>query len=261
MHLLVSEVLAVVDRSSARIKMSLVERYRRSHRYRKWKLAILEFFLIVSIPGAVAGCIWLSGSDGLTQASASAFYLSVPCIIYGAISQDSQFLTPRFARVTITRSDREIVITVPGLRWVLFPGPLMVAVAAVLVVTFAEPELLSRWGDGSVVMRALCFLGLVLMLPFSRSRSSMWIRRRAVDGNVVIGPLNATYKIDPVESIRFGVPGGVRGDGYVDRRWFGGAPRRGSFAPPIELAVLNNAYASVEVSDVSEIADVEVGVG
>lgn len=241
--------------------MSLVERYRMSHRYRKRKLAILEVLLILSIPVSIAGCIWLSGSDGMTQASVSIVYLSVPCIIYGAVSQDSQFLTPRFARVSVEKSDREISIVVPGWRWILFPGPLIMAMAALIAVTFAQPDLLSRWGDGSVVMRVLCCAGLVTLLPFVRSRGNARIRRRAVEGEIVIGPLNATYKVDPIESIRFGVPAGVQGDGYIDRRWFGGAPRRGTYSPPIELAVLNNAYTLVEISDVSELAGVEVGVG
>lgn len=242
--------------------MKIAERYQHSHQYRKGKLAVLEVILIVSVPAAVAACIYLSGTGLGTRTALCSIYASIPAILYGYISIHSQFLTPSFARLRVSRSGDRLMIHSPRFRWVILIGPWIVVASGMLALTFSEPDAMSRWGDRPAFIQFFSGAAIVLLLPFARSRFTVSVGNRVAEGTVVWGPMDSSFRTDPIESLEVGVQSGIKGQGYIERRWFGSSRgRRAEFNPSLDLVVLNNAYVPLRLSDISDISGIDAKVG
>lgn len=242
--------------------MRIRDRYRLSHQYRKGSLAILEVGLIVTLLAAVVACVFLSGDRLVTAIPLCAIYAAVPAAIYGYISINSQFVTPRFARLQVLKSKDRLVVRSPRLRWVITLGPWLVIMSAIFVLTFVESAAMSRWGDRPTFIQVVSGIAVLLLIPFARSRQTVIISSRVAEGVVFWGPMEASYRTDPIESLEIGVQSGIRGKGSIERKWFGSrSGRRSEFNPALDLIVLNNAYSPLTLSDITIIAGVEAKVG
>lgn len=241
--------------------MGIVERYRRSHRYRKRRLAFLEIALIGSLPASVAACVLLSGGGLATQIALCLIYLSIPFAIYGYILIHSQFWVPYFARLRVSKSRDRLVLESPRLRWLILLGPWLLIVSAIFALTFLEPESMSRGADRPIFIRLFAGLSVILLLSFARSGNTVTIERGIVRGVAVWGPMNIVFRTEPIEAIEIGVKSGIVGSGSIERTWFGSRTRRAGFNPSLDLAILNNAYMPLELSDISSISGVEAKVG
>ncbi|MEO9329658.1 hypothetical protein [Gordonia aurantiaca] len=241
--------------------MNLIERYRVSHRYNKWFLVALEVALVLSMPLSIALCVTVPGEGPVERVIFCSLYLMIPVAIYAVVSAHSQFLVPRFARLDVVRADGWISFISPRTRWILLIGPWIVIMADFFALALARPEYIDRFGEGPWPARIGAGAILAVLLLFVRSRTTLDVRRGVVEGQSAWGPMVATFRTERVTAIQVGGKLGVTGDSHIDRRWFGGKPRRSnSFHPRIDLVVLNNAYAPLTVDELSAVAGVQVTV-
>ena len=238
--------------------MSLRERYRLSHRYRRGKLIAFEIAIVLTAVGAIAASSAVFANAELFEALLwSAFFFSVPGLLYGYVSANSQFLTPAFGRLRVTRDGETIVVTSPPLRWVILLTPAIVLTLATAGLLFVD-ETFSGGGRADVA-RAASVIAVLMLLPMVRSGFVTTVRAGVVDGRVTWGPLTARHRTDPVEAIVVGEAAGVRGDCMIERTWLGRFTHSSSnYHSQIDVVVLNNAYFPLTVADIEETVGVPV---